>query len=189
MVQQKARLMTADELFALPDDDHRYELVERELRRMSSSGGEHGGLAMDFGSALGMHVREHRLGRVLAAETGFRLRANPDTVRAPDVSFVRREHLAGGKLPVGFLPFAPDLAVEVVSSNDTAEEVQGKIRDYLEAGTGLVVVVYPRAKTVLVHQPSGEIRTLGIADTFDGGDVVPGFRYSIADLFEMNEAT
>lgn len=77
--------------------------------------------------------------------------------------------------------------MEVVSPNDTAEGVQEKIRDFLEAGTHLVAVVYPRSKTVAVHQPSGEIRTLGIADTFDGGDVVPGFRYSIADLFGMNE--
>ena len=186
MVQQKTRL-TADDLLKLPDDDHRYDLVEGELRRTAPAGGEHGGQAADFCADLISQVREHRLGRVFAAETGFRLHADPDTVRAPDVSFVRRERLAGGKAPVGFLPFAPDLAVEVVCPADTAEEVQEKIRDYLEAGTRMVVTVYPRIKTLAVHLPSGEIRTLGAADTFDAGDVVPGFRYSLADLFGLAE--
>lgn len=182
MVQQKTRL-TADDLLKLPDDEHRYELVEGELLRMAPAGGEHGGLAMDLGMALGLHVREHRLGRVFAAETGFRLRSDPDTVRAPDVSFVRQDQFADGKPPIGFLPFAPDVAVDVVSTGDTAEEVQEKIRDYLDTGARMVVVVYPRSRSVAVHQPTGEVRMLGIADTLDGGDVVPGFRYSIADLF------
>ncbi|MGH2460727.1 MAG: Uma2 family endonuclease [Chloroflexota bacterium] len=187
MIQQPTRLMSADELFKLPDDDHRYELVEGELRRMSPAGGEHGSLAAEFGADLIMHVREHRLGRVFAAETGYRLRSDPDTVRAPDVSFVRRGRLPGGKLLVGFLPLAPDLAVEVVSPSDTADDVQERIRDFLDAGTRLVVVVYPRTRTIAVHLPSGEVRTLGLADTFDAGDVVPGFRYAIADLFRVDE--
>lgn len=184
MIQQKIRL-TADDLFNLPDDDHRYELVEGELLRMAPAGGEHGSLAIDFGVDLGMHVREHKLGWVFAAETGFILRRDPDTVRAPDVSFVRSDRLSEGKPPVGFLPFAPDLAVEIVSPSDTAEEVNAKIRDYLDAGTGMVVLVYPRSKTVAVHLPSGHSRTLGVDDTLEGGEVVPGFRYAIAALFRV----
>lgn len=183
MVQQKLRLMTAEDLFALPDDDHCYELVDGELLRMSPPGGEHGGLAMDFGSALWVHVQEHHLGRVFAAETGFVLRRDPDTVRAPDVAFIHQDRLPDGRLPIGYLPFAPDLAVEIVSPSDRAEEIQAKVHDYLSAGTQLVLVAYSRTRSVVIHRPSGESRVLGIDDTFDAGDVVPGFRYSIAALF------
>jgi len=182
MAQQKIR-MTAEDLSKLPDDECRHELVQGELLTMSPAGGEHGGLAMDFGIDLGIYVREHRLGRVFAAETGFILHRDPDTVRAPDVSFVRQDRLPRGRLPVGFLPFAPDLAVEAVSPDDSAEEVQEKVRDYFGAGTGLVVVVYPRTRTIAVHRPAGEVRVLGLNDALDGGDVVPGFDYPVADLF------
>ena len=84
-------LMTADELLRLPDDGQRHELVAGELRTMSPSGGGHGRLAGRFTISLGQHVRAHHLGEVLAAETGFLLATDPDTVRAPDVAFVSSE--------------------------------------------------------------------------------------------------
>lgn len=185
MVQQRNRL-SAEDLFKLPDDEHRYELVEGELRRMAPAGGEHGDLAMEIGATLRNHVREHRLGRVFAAETGFILRTDPDTVRAPDVSFVRQPRLPVGGLPTGYFPFAPDLAVEIVSPSDSAEEIQAKVSEYESAGVHQVWVVYPRTRTVVVHEGSGAARTLGVDDILDGDDVVPGFRYPLADLFDRD---
>src|SRR5438445_6685965 len=86
-------LMTADDLWRLPDDGHRYELVAGELITMAPSGSLHGQVAMTLGSLLRAHVATHHLGIVYAAETGFKLRQNPDTVRAPDVAFVAQERI------------------------------------------------------------------------------------------------
>jgi Uma2 family endonuclease len=98
-----ARLATADELLHHPRDGRRYELVAGEIRRMSPAGSVHGAVAMKLGVLLAQHVIAQRLGRAFAAETGFVLARNPDTVRAPDAAFVRRERLAA-ELPRGFWP-------------------------------------------------------------------------------------
>ena len=88
------RPITADELLEMPDDGFRYELVAGELRRRTPAGDAHGEIAATLSGLLFAHVRAHGLGRVYAAETGFRLATDPDTVRAPDVAFVRRERVA-----------------------------------------------------------------------------------------------
>src|SRR4051794_34668142 len=112
MVGKKA-LLTADDLLRLPDDGMRHELIRGELRTMPPAGGEHGIIALEIGSLLREFVRRHHLGFVFAAETGFKIASNPDTVRAPDVAFVSLDRL---KEPArGYLALAPDLAVEVVS--------------------------------------------------------------------------
>jgi len=84
------RLVTADELLVMPDDGLRRELLRGEVRVMNPPGGRHSAVAMHVGSLLHVHARHHGLGTVLAAETGFRLARDPDTVRAPDVAFVSR---------------------------------------------------------------------------------------------------
>lgn len=98
--------MTAGELLALPDDGRRHELVEGELREMTPVGARHGEAAAALTVLLGQHVRAQRLGRVLAAETGFRISRNPDTVRAPDVSFVARERVPSTGPPDGYWELA-----------------------------------------------------------------------------------
>src|SRR5215210_9215561 len=109
------QLTTAEELLAMPDDGFRYELVGGELRRMAPAGHHHGRLTVNVTIPLGQHVREHGLGSVYAAETGFLLARDPDMVRAPDVAFVRRERLTAPRDTTSYFPGAPDLAVEVVS--------------------------------------------------------------------------
>src|SRR5688572_2615564 len=128
-------LMTADQLAALPDDGQRHELVAGELRTMSPSGGGHGRLAARFTISLGQHVRAHHLGEVLAAETGFLLATDPDTVRAPDVAFVSSERAGPLGDVMGYWPVAPDLVVEVISPNDRYTEVKEKVATWLEHGT------------------------------------------------------
>lgn len=181
MVRQSVRL-TADDLLRLPDDEQRSELVRGELRQMPPAGGEHGSLVGNLHILVGSFVRGAQLGVTFAAETGFVLRQDPDTVRAPDIAFVRRERLSEGPIPKGYLPFAPDLAVEVISPSETAEEVQEKVTDYLAAGSRMVWLVYPRSKTIAVHTPEG-VRTLSRGDVLDGGDVLPGFQAAAADIF------
>jgi Uma2 family endonuclease len=177
------RLMTADELWRLPDDHMVHELVRGELRTMAPSGSEHGFLGMRLGARLMMYVESRKLGCVFNSDTGFVLGRDPDTVRAPDTAFVSQARIPAGGLPVKYFPGAPDLAVEVISPSDTLEEVEEKVADYLAAGTRLVWVVNPRRKTVTVYRSPEAAQILRGDDELDGGDVVPGFRCAVAEVF------
>src|SRR5947209_3343140 len=119
-------LMTAEQFFAMPEDHLRHDLVRGEVWTMSLAGREHGKLAMRLGSRLNLYVEEHRLGEVAAAETGFILARNPDTVLGPDIAFVRAERIPTGPVDAGLWPIAPDLAVEVVSPGDRPGEIATK---------------------------------------------------------------
>jgi len=177
-------LTTADELLRLPSGKNRYELIRGELKTMAPAGSEHGNLAMDFGTLLNVHVRAYKLGKVYAAETGFKLTTNPDTVRAPDAAFISQARLDEVGPVKGYWPGAPDLAVEVVSPNDLYTEVNEKVAEWLRAGSGMVVVVNPRSQQVVVHLSPTEVKVLGIEDTLEGGDVVPGWQLPIRELFD-----
>ena len=178
-----AQVVTAEELERMPDDGFRYELVRGELRKMSPASEGHGRIAGALTVSLGHNVLANKIGVVYAAETGFRLSTDPDTVRAPDVAFVSRERREAAGPVEGFYPGAPDLAIEVVSPTDTYAEVEEKIADWLGAGTRMVVVVNPRQRRVTVHRPPAQVTVLTAADTLDGGDVVPGWVLPVAQLF------
>lgn len=177
-------LMTAGELASLPDDGKRYELVNGGLRMMSPAGYRHGRVAMRLGSLLEQHVRFEQLGVVCAAETGFIVSRDPDTVRAPDVAFVRQNRLDQVTDLDGYLPFAPDLAAEVVSPHDTFTKVEEKARFWLQAGTSMVLVVDPDARSVHVYRAIDRISVLQQQDTLDASDVVPGWNLRIGELFD-----
>jgi Uma2 family endonuclease len=176
-------LVTANELCALPDDGFRYELVRGEVRRMPPAGSEHGAVVMNLGSPLHACVRSHDLGVVFGAETGFKIASDPDTVRAPDLAFVRREHIPEGGIPSGFWPGAPDLAVEVTSPGDTYTEVEEKVHDWLRAGTRMVLVLNPRTRTVTIYTSPTTVVRLTKSDTFTGGEVLPGFACRVSGVF------
>lgn len=173
--------MTAEELFELPDDGLRHELVEGELRTMGPAGFDHGRVALQIGARILGHVEEHRLGEVLAAETGFVVARGPDTVRAPDVAFVAAERAPAEAR--GFAELAPDLVVEVVSPSDRASDVSSKAAMWLDAGVRLVWVVDPQARLAAVHHPGGLVTVLREDGVLDGEDVLPGFRLPLATLF------
>ena len=180
----EVQLMTADELLAMPDDGFVYELIKGELIKVSHPPGhEHGLVAMNIAGPLFEYVKSRRLGNVYAAETGFLLEQNPDTVRAADASFVRRERIEKAGPVAGYWIGAPDLAVEVLSPSDTVRRVEGKVAQWLEAGTRMVWVVSPRLHTVTVYRSLTNIETLTEKDSLDGGDVVPGFQISVAEIF------
>jgi Uma2 family endonuclease len=176
-------LTTADELFVMPNDGFRYELVKGELRRMPPAGGEHGAVAVSITLAVAQFVKAQGLGVVFGAETGFKIAAEPDTVRAPDLAFVRRERIPEGGIPRGFWPGAPDLAVEVISPGDTYTEVEEKVHDWLNAGTRMVLVLNPRTRTVTVYTSHTDVVRLTESDLLDGGEVLPGFTCRVAELF------
>jgi Uma2 family endonuclease len=177
------RILTAEELLTLPDDGNRYELVRGELVCMAATGGRHGIIASRVDYRLRNFVEAHELGEVCAAETGFRLAQNPDTVRAPDVSFIARERLPSGEVPEGYWPFAPDLAVEVVSPSDRSDDVLAKVQEYLRAGTRLVWVFHPRTKAVMVYRANGEVLLVQGQEELSGEEVLPGFHCRVNELF------
>ncbi|GAB4202056.1 MAG: Uma2 family endonuclease [Roseiflexaceae bacterium] len=177
------QLMTAEELLQLPDDGCRYELVGGELRRMSPAGHHHGRLVLNLSTPLDQFVRANKLGAVYAAETGFLLSTQPDTVRAADVAFIRRERVEAVGDTDGYWPGAPDLAAEVVSPNDLYTEIEEKVIDWLNAGTRLVMIINPRKYTVTVYRSRSDIALLTENDTLDAGDVVPGWSIAVRELF------
>ena len=176
-------LMTAEELWHLPEDSKHYELVKGELIEMTPPGGEHGSIASRLVLRLGAYVEKRKLGYVLV-ESGYCLECAPDTVRGPDVSFIRPERLPEGKLPRQFIPGAPDLAVEIISTHDRRSEIQRKIQEYLTHGTQRVWVIDPEARTVTVYRPDGSTQLLRGNDLLEGEDVIPGFAMRVSELWE-----
>ena len=162
-------------------DIGRCELIDGEIVRMSPSGAEHGNVAMNLGAVLREFVKTRGLGKVFAAETGFKLA--PRRVRAPDVAFVRAERLAAG-LPRRFFDGPPDLAVEVVSPSDTWPEVEAKVEDWLARGARSCWVVDPKTRLVMIHHPGGRVTRLDDKAVIKDEDVLPGFSVSVNEVFE-----
>jgi Uma2 family endonuclease len=174
-------LLTADDLVRLQPPHKRTELVRGRMIVREPAGFRHGDIAMNATVLLAQFVREHDLGRVLAAETGFRLFTDPDTVRAPDVAFVRHERVPDPP-PRGFAPFAPDLAVEVLSPDDRPGEVLAKVADWLTGGARLVWVVDPDRRSARVYRADGMHSEVGEGGALDGEDVLPGFRCELLEI-------
>ncbi|MEO0987991.1 MAG: Uma2 family endonuclease [Cyanobacteria bacterium J06639_14] len=172
------------EFMALPKDGHRYEVVDGELIDMGNSGMEHGNLGAYLGGLIELYARPQRLGVTCDSSKAFKLTSG--NRRSPDVSFITRERLQGlgrGRLPTGYFEGAPDLAVEILSSGNTVEEIHTKIVEYFSNGTQLVWVIHPDEQYVLVyHEPSPD-QFLKVGDSLDGENVVPGFSCPLADLF------
>jgi Uma2 family endonuclease len=182
MRSMPARLVTAAELLRLPRGRQRHELRRGELRTMSPAGWRHGVVAARFLRLLAAHVARAGLGETLAAETGFLLARDPDTVLAPDVSFVRHERIAGIS-PRGFFPGPPDLAVEVRSPDESRQALADKARDWLAHGCPLVVTIDPESRSALVYRQDQAPLTVAEDATIDATDVVPGFSLPLAGLF------
>ena len=149
--------LTAEELASIPDNGKRCELVNGVLRMMSPAGGRHGRIAGQLLLRVGNHV-EQQLGATFAAETGFLLHRNPDTVRAPDVAFVSHERLGEYADHDGFLPLAPDLVAEVVSPSDQSSEVESKATAWLQAGVRVVLVVDPQTNSIREYRSPAQIQ-------------------------------
>lgn len=177
----KAVLVTAEELLDVPDDGLRRELVDGVVRTMAPAGAMHGRAGADLLFEVMVHVRANSLGAVYTAETGFRIARDPDTVRAPDVAFVRADRVAEADVP-GFPDLAPDLVAEVVSPGDRATEVTAKALAWLDAGVRLVWLVDRPTRSVTVHS-RGATRVLRDDDVLDGGDVLPGFTLPLSRLW------
>ena len=180
--KEEKRLLTAEDLWLMPRGRRRYELVRGGLVEMTPVGPRHGRIASRIDTLLRQFAEARELGETMV-ETGFCLECRPDTVRAPDVSFLSKERMPPEDHQ-GFVPGAPDLAVEVISPSERDVDVQVKVMDYLAHNTRLVWVVRPAQRTVTVYQPDGTARVLRETDTLEGEDVVPGFALPLEKLFD-----
>ena len=177
------RAWTTADLIARSGSDLRYELARGEMLAMTPTNPLHGMYSSRIVHALRQHVAGHDLGEVFTAEAGFELHPEPEaTVRAPDVSFIRKERMPIPPPETGFWPIAPDLVVEVISPTDSAQELQLEVDDYLAAGVRIVWLIYPKTRSAMEFRGS-QARRLAATDTLDGGEVVPGLSLSIASLF------
>jgi Uma2 family endonuclease len=174
-------ITTAKQLLETPGLG-RCELVAGELIMMSPAGFEHGVIVGNIHVCLGAFVKQRSLGIVTAAETGFVIGRDPDTVRAPDVGFIRSDRVPQVRTR-GFFEGAPDLAVEVMSPTERAGELSAKTQDWLAAGCRVVWVVDPASRTITVYRRSGETALLTITDEVAGEELLPGFRLPVAEVF------
>jgi Uma2 family endonuclease len=173
-------LLTADDLLRLQPPDKHSELVRGLMVVREPPGFRHGDVAVNLTFVLTQFVRTHGLGRVLS-ETGYVLFTDPDTVRGPDVSFVRHERVPD-PIPRGYARFAPDLAVEVLSPDDRPGEILEKVADYLNAGTQLVWIIDPDRRQAHVYRGDGTISLINEGEMLGGEDVLPGFACRLAEV-------
>jgi len=177
------KLMSAEEFEALDSADRLLELVEGEVREVPFAGARHGSLEIWLAHLLSIHVLREGLGDLFGSDTSFVVRRNPDSVLMPDVSFVSAARLPEEDDWDRAVQFAPDLAVEIESPSNTQAELLRKVSLYLAGGSRLVWLVRPKQQTVTVFSPDAPERTLGLDDTLDGGDVLPGFSLPLTELF------
>ena len=181
IVDATTTITTAEELLNAGDIG-RCELVRGQLNSMTPASFDHGAITNELAFHLTRHVKEHQLGRIYAAETGFILTRNPDTVRAPDVAFVRSDRVPKTRT-TGFFDGAPDLAVEILSPNDRAPAVLAKVQDWLGAGCQAVWVVDSSSQTISTYELNRSARILGADDNLTGGNIVPGFDLKVSEVF------
>jgi Uma2 family endonuclease len=183
MVTAAEPRMTAAELERLGAAGERKELIDGLLREKPGMSQRHGEIEVRILSPLHVFVDANGLGRVYPSDTQFKLFRDPEIIRIPDVAFVRADRLPEESERWHIAPFAPDLVVEVVSPNDSFEDVTEEIEQYQRAGVPLIWLVQPRRRAVEVFVLGQPPRLLLEGDLLDGGDVVPGFTLPVAEIF------
>ena len=181
-VSVPTKVWTEGDLESLPDDGHNHEVVNGELVMSPKNNFQHGDICVRLLSALNAFVQSQRLGVVLDSSTGFWM-ANRNC-RAPDISFVAKSRLKGLKRPpTTFFQGAPDLAVEILAPSTSAREIAERLADFFSSGTQLAWIINPKEKFVEVCHSQISREILGPGGFLEGENLLPGFRYPIADLF------
>ena len=176
-------LWTAEDLLDFQNPPWQHELVQGVLYRMPPTGDEHGYVTGNFFGWLFQHVKTNQLGELFAAETGYVVQTNPDSVIAPDCSYIAKDRWSTSQITGKYLRTAPDLVAEIVSPNDRPREVQEKVERWLQFGVRAVVVIDPKSQTVTVHQSLDHKTIYELDNTIDLNFVVPGFSLPMRHLF------
>ena len=184
MTTTTEKLLTADDLLELYAQGVRGELIRGVLYQTVAAGIEHGEIVINFAAELRTFVRPRRLGRVVGSDAGIRLEQDPDTVREPDIAFISAERLPLEQRVSGYAEVVPDLVVEVSSPSDNTAAIYDKAQMWLRYGVGLVLIIYPNTRTILVMPAEGSARTLAEGDILDCGDILAGFSCAVRDIFD-----
>lgn len=184
-VETTPKAWTEAELQSLPEDGFIHEVVNGELVMSPKNNWYHGRICVRLSFALEAFNREHRLGAVLDSSTGFWMFNR--NCRAPDVSFVPKARLAALDFKPRerrFFPGAPDLAAEILSPNNTRTEIDERLKDFFASGTQIAWGIDPETECVEVCHSPTQRRLVGSGGFIEGENLLPGFRYPIADLFK-----
>ncbi len=168
-------------LFELNIDD--YEILDGELWERKAVGRLHGRVGFDLGLRVGNYVLAQDLGELYTSDTAFIITSEPLSVLRPDVAFVRAARLPSEDSGSGFYAVVPDLVIEILSPGNRQAEITAKIERYLSAGVSLVWLVDPIARTITVYSPGRDLLTIGENDELDGGEILPGFRLMVREIF------
>lgn len=172
--------MTEEEFLRLPDDGRKYELVDGEIREVPATF-EYDAIGGNI-IALLMPAARGR-GVLASSQAGFRM--TNGNIRCPDVSFTQKSRLPDGKPNKGFGDAAPDLCIEIISPSEDRKDIQRKIREYFDAGAELVWHLFPETREAIVYTSPTQSKTLAPEDEIDAGDLLPGFRCTVGDLFDV----
>ena len=179
------KLLTAGDLLQLDSKGVRGELIRGALCKTMPTGVRHGQVVVNLTILLGGFIKPRQLGWVLASDVGFLLERDPDTVREPDIAFISAQKLPLDADVAGYYQGAPNLVVEVVSPNDNPRQVYHKARMWISFGVSLVWVVDPQTRIIEVHRLNQPLLSLAEDDTLNGGEVLPGFRCPVRDVFDL----
>lgn len=174
------RRMTEAEFMRLPDDGHKYELVDGEPKEVPTSF-PHDLIAAVVHLAIAPFAKG--IGYITLGQTGYRMVSG--NIRCPDIGFTLKTRFPDGVLPQGFGDFAPDLCIEIISPSEERADMERKVREYFAAGASIVWQMFPEAQRIVVFT-SPEIETVYASDdVIDAGTLLPGFRCLVADLFQI----
>jgi Uma2 family endonuclease len=180
----QTRKITVEEFWAMPENPgHRYELVDGELVDIDGAP-THRKVTLSVGRLLGDHVEETDLPLDVGVSTGFQM--DPQTLRFPDVHVTSWDRMAQSDEEAGGWPrFAPDVAIEVVSSSNTTVELARMASEYFANGTRVMWIADSEPRTVTVRRPGDVDQVLEVGDTLSGELEIPGFRCAVADIFAV----
>lgn len=179
-----SKSVTAGELMELSLHG-RYELIEGVITEMSPAGEQHGLISSIIIQIVGHYVRKNKLGITTSSETGYKLSSNPDTVKAPDMAFKSNKTLSKGDIVKGYSEIMPDLVVEVNSPADKFIRIIKKVDSWLKAGVKEVWVFDPEERSIAIYKDNSRTRILDINDELDRTDILPGFKCSVREFFEI----
>jgi Uma2 family endonuclease len=177
-VQQR---MTEEQFLRLPDDGRKYELVDGEAKEVAA-GVEHDVIGAHL--IVLLHPFTKGRGYLAGSQAGFRM--DSGNIRLPDVSFTLKDRFPGGRPPKGFGDFAPDLCIEIISPFEDWADALRKIEEYFAAGAQQVWHLLPETQQAVIYRSPTEKATFEASEELDGGDLLPGFRSRVADLFDID---
>ena len=178
------RLVTADELMQHPEWGP-CELVRGKVVPVCRPNNEHGMLVAEMSLYVGGFISRHKLGRFFAGDSGVFAGRNPDTVRGPDLHFVRADRWPGKSALKKFLEVSPDLCIEILSPNDPLWKVEEKVNEYLAIGVPLVWVLDPKTRGAFVYRPNAEREEIPPSGVLSGEGVLPGFKLPLSELYAV----